>query len=244
VALIIITLTRFRVVEFVIDNNFKMAQDLVSPSLYPTAADLALLDGAALFPNHLAQVARISSTIPVTAIYRYVAGSTSPNNNQSQLVIVPGTNPASGKWLRVDSAFDLVIPVTFANTDGQQLVLSPAEMTILPVYAGIFIEVVTPWAGGVAPTIGLSFSNGTVPRLKGNLAGGVAGNGAFTYVTYRQLTLGQQYFIGAGTSDAVVLGPGSQIFWDRITSAYTSGTGNIHIPVYNFATSIVAVPPP
>lgn len=221
-----------------------MAQDLVSPSLFPTAADLALVDAAKLFSNHLAQVSRISSTIPVTALYRFVAASVSPDNNQSQLVVVPGTNPASGKWHRVDSAFDLVIPVTFANTDNQQLVLVPTPMTLLPVYAGIFLEVVTAWAGGATPTIGLSFSNGTVTRAQGNLAGGAAGNGAFTYVTYRQLTLGLQYSIAAGTVDAIVLGPGSQIFWDRITSAYTSGTGNIHIPVYNFFTGITAVPPP
>lgn len=221
-----------------------MAQDLASPSLYPTAADLALVSGALIFPNHVAHVSRISSTIPVSARYRFVAGSTTPDNNQSQLAVVPGTSPASGKWLRIDSAFDLVIPVTFANTDGQQLVLVPAEMTLLPVYAGIFLEVVTAWSGGAASTVGLSFSNGTVTRVAGNLAGGAAGNGAFTYVSYRQFTLGLQYSIAAGTSNAVVLGPASQVFWDRIVSAYTAGTGNVHMPVYNFATSITAVPPP
>lgn len=221
-----------------------MAQQLVSPSLFPTAADLALLDGAKLFANHVAIVSTISAAIPVTAKYRFIAASASPDNNQSQLVVVPGTNPASGKWHRVDSAFDLVIPVTFANTDNQQLVLVPTPMTLLPVYAGIFLEVVTAWAGGATPTVGLSFTNGTVTRTKGNLAGGAAGNGAFTFVTYQQLTLGSQYSIAAGTTNAVVLGPGSTILWDRITSAYTSGTGNIHIPVYNFFTSITAVAPP
>lgn len=221
-----------------------MAQDLVSPSLYPTAADLALLDAAKIFPHHIAQVSRISSTIPVSARYRFIAASTSPDNNQSQLVVVPGTNPASGKWHRIDSAFDLVIPVTFANTDNQQLVLVPTPMTLLPVYAGIFLEVTTAWAGGTTPKIGLSFTNGTVTRTQGNLAGGATGNGAFTFVTYKQLTLGSQYSIAAGTTDAVVLGPGSTILWDRISDAYTSGAGNIHIPVYNFFTTITAVAPP
>jgi hypothetical protein len=217
-------------------------------TIFATVADLRAFSGTTIPPSQEAYclsngtAALGGSGGPQRMIW--LPGSTTPDNNQGQLAVLPTTGSASGRWIRRDPAFDLLLPVTFANTDNQQLVLVPAEMTLLPVYAGIFLEVSTAWGGGATPTIGLSFTNGTVTRTKGNLAGGAAGNGAFTYVTYRQMTLGSQYSIATGTVDAIVLGPGSTILFDRITDAYTSGAGNFHIPVYNFFTGITAVPPP
>jgi hypothetical protein len=218
-----------------------MAQDLVSPSLYPTAADLALLDGSKLFTNHVAIVSRISATIPVTAKYRWIAASTSPDNNQSQLVIVPGTSPASGKWVRWDPCFDLVIPATFANTDNQSMVVVPAEMTLQP-HPNIILEVTTVWAGGAASTIGLSFSTPSLNRARGNLAGGAAGNSGFTSTFFAAMTLGSQF--AGGLAQAVILPPASIIAYDRITSAFTSGAGNFHLPCFRYATTITPVAPP
>lgn len=218
-----------------------MTINLVSPTLVGTAADLATFSGAKLFANHIAIVSSISATIPVTAKYRFVANSTSPDNNQSQLVIVPGTSPSSGKWVRWDPCFDLVIPVTSANTDNQTLVTVPAEMTLQP-HPNIILEVTTVWAGGAASTIGLSFSTPSLNRTKGNLAGGAAGNSGFTSTYFAAMTLGSQF--AAGLAQAVILPPASLILFDRITSAFTSGAGNFHLPCFRYATTITPVAPP
>jgi hypothetical protein len=218
-----------------------MAQDLVCPSLYPTAADLALLDGSKLFANHMAMVSRISSTIPNAALYRFISGSTSPDNNQSQLIVVPGTNPASGKWMRWDLCFDLVIPVGFANTDNQSMVVVPTGMTLQP-HPNVILEVTTLWAGGVASTIGLSFSTPSLGRTKGNLAGGAAGNAGFTSTFFAAMTLGSQF--APGLAQGVILPPASIIAFDRIASAFTSGAGNFHLPCFRYATTITPVAPP
>lgn len=219
-----------------------MAQDLVSPSLYPTAADLALLSGANVFPNHVARVSRISAALPVSARYRFVAASTSPDNNQSQLVVVPGTSPASGKWVRSDPVVDLVMPVTFATADAAQLLLVPAELTLIPAFAGILLEVTTIWAGGIAAALGLSLVTPSIARNKGALAGGVAGLAGFTSVCFFQMLLGSQF--AAGIAQAPVLCPASQVQFDRFGTFFTSGAGNFHMPCFNTFTSITPVSPP
>lgn len=218
-----------------------MTQNLVAPSLYPTAADLALVNGAAIFNNHVAVVAQISAGIAVPARYRFVVGSTSPDNNSSQLIIVPGTNPGSGKWVRADPMVDLVLPVTFATADNTALVTMPAELTFAPIYGTMFWEMTSSWAGGVASTIGLSMQNPAHPRNKGGLMGGVAGNSGFTSACFYQPTLGTDM---SGNTQAPILSPGGKILFDRITSAFTSGAGNAHVPCVNLFTTITPVTPP
>lgn len=167
--------------------------------------------------------------------------STSPDNNQGQLVVIP-TAGGTGRWIRRDPLIDLILPVTFASADGLQLCLVPAELTLLPCIAAPFLEVTTIWAGGVASTIGLSMSTPSLGRTKGNLGGAAVGDSGMTSTFFKQFTLGSQF--APGLTQAPVLSPTSQIFWDRITSAFTSGAGNVHIPCHNFATMITPVAPP
>jgi hypothetical protein len=219
-----------------------MTINLVAPSLVGTAADLQTFAGTALFNNHIAIVQSISATAPVRATYRFSTGSNAPDNNQSQLAILPTTSPATGHWLRCDPVIDLVLPVTFANTDNQNLVTIPTGFTLAPIYAATMLEVTTAWAGGAASTIGLSYSTPSLARTKGNLAGGAAGNAGFTSTFFAQMTLGSQF--AAGLAQAPVLSPASVILFDRITSAFTSGAGNFHIPCLLYATTITPVAPP
>lgn len=220
-----------------------MAQDLVSPSLFPTAADLALLSGANIIPNHIAHVSRISAALPVPASYRFVAASISPDANQSQLVIVPAASPASGKWVRRESLIDLVLPVSFATLDAALLCLVPAELTLAPAYAAPMLEATSAWAGGTAAALGISLVTPSLNRSKGNLGGGAAGNAGFTSACFYQLTLGTQF--AAGLIQAPILCPASQILFDRFGAVFfTSGAGNLHVPCYNYFTSITPVFPP
>ncbi len=175
------------------------------------------------------------------ARYIYSATSTATDNAGGQLVIVP--SGSVGRFLRNDMAFDLVLPVTFATADNALLATVPAELTLLPVYAGPMLETSTAWSGGVASTIGLSYTNGSTTRVKGSLAGGAAGNIGGTYVNFFQPTIGSG-FATVGAVQAMVLYGGTTINHDRITSAFTAGAGQWHVPVFNLLTAIVPVTPP
>src|SRR6266478_4113464 len=160
-----------------------MGRNLVSPILCDTAADLALFDAGKMFDKTVAQVSQIGTLISGVACttqahYQFVLGSVSPDNNQSQLVVVPGVNPGTGKWVRCDPVIDLVLPITFATANNAVLATIPAGITLQPIYSGPFWEMITAWAGGVASTIGLSWSNQTGAGSIGGLLGGPGGDGS------------------------------------------------------------------
>lgn len=204
-----------------------------------TAADLAsLFNGASMFDGSVAVVSSISSTAQVPGRYRFVAASTSPDNNQSQLVVVPGAG--TGRWLRADSSLDLILPITFATADDATLVTIPAELTLLPSYLDPFWEMSAAWGGGIAPTIGLSFTNQATTSNPGSLLGGPAGDGTFPVVSFYRGTPGSAFAAGL---KRIMLNPTATIRFNRINDAFTSGTGNAHVPCYNIFTSIIPVNP-
>ena len=138
---------------------------------------------------------------------------------------------------------DLVLPVTSATADAAQLCLVPAELTLAPAYAAAMLEVTTVWAGGTGAALGMSLITPSLTRTKGNLAGGATGTAGFTSVCFFQLILGSQF--AAGLAQAPILCPASQIQFDRFGAVFfTSGAGNLHVPCYNYFTSITPVAPP
>jgi hypothetical protein len=138
---------------------------------------------------------------------------------------------------------DLVLPVTFATADNAQLCLIPAELTLAPAYAAAMLEATSAWAGGTAAALGMSLTTPSLARTKGNLAGGAAGNAGFTSACFYQFTLGSQF--APGLIQAPILCPASTINFDRFGAVFfTSGAGNLHVPCYNYFTSIVPVSPP
>ncbi len=215
-------------------------------SIFDNVAKLRAFPGATIPPSQEAYclangtAALGSSGGPQRMIW--LPGSSSPDNNQGQLVVVPTVGGGSGRWIRRDTSLDLLLPVSSASTDALSLLTVPDEITLQPLYSAIYLEITTIWAGGINSTIGLSYSTPSVAQNKGNLAGAVAGNGGFTATFFAAMTLGSQF--AAGLAQAVVLSPTSQIFFDRIVSAFTSGAGLFHVPCYNYATTITPAAPP
>ncbi len=164
----------------------------------------------------------------------------SPDNNQSQLVVVPTTNAASGKWIRIDPFFDLLLPITFATADAAVLCTVPAELTLLPTFQDPFWEMITAWAGGAASAIGLSFTNQANTLVQGGLLGGVAGDTTFPQRSFYRGTPGSVFTVGL---KRIVLNPTATINFDRIVSVFTSGTGNAHVPCANIFAPIIPINP-
>jgi len=209
-------------------------RNLVSPILVDTAADLATFDAAKMFASSMAFVASMSATAPFPARYRFVAGATDTDTNQSQLIVVPGTNPASGKWVRCDSFVDLILPISFATLDEAVLLTVPANVYLKPLPPPqMFWEITAVWAGGVASKIGISFTNPALTGDPGALMGSAVGDGPFDPPSDYRGTTGEVW--GATPSifgNEVVLTPTSTIIFNRIVSAFTEGTGNVHAPCF------------
>jgi|SRR6267142_40552 len=222
-----------------------MARNLVAPVLCGTVADIAVFDGAKMFDGTIAMCAQIGTSASAEVIttpgtYRFVAGSVSPDNNQSQLVVVPGTNPGSGKWIRCDQHVDLILPITFATADAAVLATIPAELTLYPDFQGPMWEMITAWAGGVASAIGLSWTNQSKVLEQGSLLGGAGGDTTFPTRSFYRGTAGQNFTVGL---KRIVLNPTATINFDRVISAFTSGTGNAHVPCSLISAPIIPVNP-
>jgi hypothetical protein len=206
-------------------------------SIFATVADCRAFNGGTVPPSQEALV--LNNGAGGQGRYIFLPTSASPDNNAGQLVIVPTSG--TGRWIRRDPMIDLVMPVTFATADAAQLCLVPAELTLAPAYGAAMLEVTTIWAGGVAAALGLSMVTPSIPRTKGGLAGAAAGNSGFTSVCFFQLTAGSGFLVSA---QAPILCPASQIQFDRFGTFFTSGAGNLHVPCYNYFTSITPVSPP
>ncbi len=213
-----------------------------------TAAALRALDGSKRFDGDLAHVSKINEVVSGNALatpasYRFVSGSTTPDNNQSQLAVVPTSGSGSGRWVRADLAFELILPITFATADANALATIPAELWLVPTYLGPWWEMITAWTGGAAPTIGLSYTNQATPvNVPGSLLGGAGGDGTFPVRSYYRGTAGSHF---TGGLKRIVLNPGATINYDRVSTPdnFTAGTGNAHVPLIQTYAPIVPVNP-
>jgi len=146
----------------------------------------------------------------------------------SNLLITP--DAGTGRWIRADKSFDLKIAIDKTMLDAAVLCTVPAGFALrlngLP-----FWDVVVGWTGGAASAIGISSANAAA-STKGDLLGGAAGD-----VTATLGTAGVKAGILGGKLDtlahiqAIALVAADIIRFDRITSAYTAGSGFVHIPV-------------
>jgi hypothetical protein len=144
------------------------------------------------------------------------------------LVIAP--TAGTGFWVRMPGAAVLRLPNTFATADAAALLTVP-EGFVLRLTSFPYYEVTTGWTGGASSAIGLSTAKASY-NTKGDLLGGAAGD-----VTATLGTVG----VKAGTAGAklgtlanmqgLVLVEGDILRFDRITSVYTAGAGNIMVPV-------------
>ena len=121
--------------------------------------------------------------------------------------------------------FNIKVAISYANADADILYTVPANMTLY-VLPNVLWEVTTAWTGGSSSAIGIS-SSATGFTTKGDVHGGATGDVLATLTAgFKRGTAGPKI-----ATPGVVLSAGSTIRFDRITSAFTAGAGNIIIPV-------------
>jgi hypothetical protein len=149
------------------------------------------------------------------------------SNNYSQFGHPKGHAAADGSWVRnintpADGAVgdvELKLAVDFNTADAAVLYTVPAGRSL--VVESVFYDVSAAFTGGTSSAIGVS-SNGAA---KGSILGGASGDVLAT------LTAG----VKAGTkgtalaAGTVVLPAGTTVKFDRITSAFTAGSGFIRL---------------
>jgi hypothetical protein len=127
--------------------------------------------------------------------------------------------------------FHLKIPISKDNTDAQTLFTVPSSVgsyTVRGIYlARAMWEVTADWTGGASSAIGIS-ANRAPFTAKGAVLGGASGDVAagLTAAGLFTGTVGSQSLV---TAVPMHLRAGDLIRFDRITSAFTAGTGFVHL---------------
>ncbi|HWA29130.1 MAG TPA: hypothetical protein VG734_26000 [Lacunisphaera sp.] len=161
------------------------------------------------------------------SLWRYVSGSVLTSDESLELAIEP--TDGAGCWFRADKSFVMKLPISFATADAAALCTIP-EGFVVRLTANPYWENLVAWTGGASSAIGIS-SNKASYNTKGDFLGGASGD------VLAGLTAG----IKAGTIGvkldtlaefaALLLVEGDAIRFDRITSAFTAGSGYVCIPV-------------
>ncbi len=119
----------------------------------------------------------------------------------------------------------LKLPISFNTADGAVLFTVPAGH-FLRVNRSYW-NVQSAFTGGSSSTIGLSSSNAAY-ATKGDVLGGAAGDAqAALGAGIRGGTLGAKF----ASNGVILLSPGDTIRFDRITSAFTAGSGYAMVEV-------------
>ncbi len=140
------------------------------------------------------------------------------------VVILPANK--SGRFLLAPGhEFKFKIAIAFGTADATALITSPNTTGFLATLGRAFWEVTADWTGGTSSTIGASLT-AAPHNTKGDLLGGSAGDVAATLVASAGVTLGT---IGTDVAGGVIWKGNVGIRHDRITSAYTAGTGFLHV---------------
>jgi hypothetical protein len=135
-------------------------------------------------------------------------------------ILVVAPTAGTGRWCRAEGFADLALPFTYATADGATLLTLPAGCRIF-VQRGYW-EITVAMAGGSSSAIGLA---GPSPHnTAGDLLGGAAGDVEATLTAGTKLGT-----IGADQAVGIHLAPTNTVTFERITSAFTSGSGNAHL---------------
>ena len=142
-------------------------------------------------------------------------------------ILVAGSGTGQGRWLRKPGGACLRLPITFATVDAAVLLTIPTGC-VLRVHEFAW-NVTVDWTGGSSSAIGVSSSNHAGHTTKGNLLGGAAGDVLATLVAssgeFVMGTIGATFTTVA--ERRVMWKPADTMRFDRITSAFTAGAGNV-----------------
>lgn len=147
------------------------------------------------------------------------------------ILVVEPSNGDAGAWLRMVGGCELKLPFTFATSDAAILLTIPTGALLL--VHEFFWQVDADFTGGSASAIGVSSSNkndAAAYTTKGDLLGGATGDVAATLTA----ALGTPYARGTIGTDWDTLAkrrtawkPAETVRFDRITSAFTAGSGSV-----------------
>ena len=120
----------------------------------------------------------------------------------------------------------LKIPFSYATADAAVLFTVPSGMKLE--IGRVFWETTVTFAGGATPKIGLKSSNAGY-NTAGDLLGGGTGDGTLASTTQYSGTIGAKISTAASAAAPVILVAGDTIIFNRMTSAFTSGSGFVHV---------------
>lgn len=153
-------------------------------------------------------------------------GSSSAADASRNLVVAPDSG--SGRWLRLPGMVCLSLPFTFATADAAVLMTMPAGALFLVRKA--FWTIDADLTGGASSAIGIS-SGKTGFTGKGDLLGGASGDVAASLtaaLSPANGTIGTKLDTLAELHTSLFKA-GDTFRFDRITSAFTAGSGKANI---------------
>lgn len=155
------------------------------------------------------------------SLWRYHATSALTGDD----LITSTPSAGSGRWLRALGAFELKMAIAFGTADAAILFTTPTGALVQ--FDEFAWQVTADFTGGASSAIGVSSSNKTGKTTKGDLLGGATGDVAATLVassgTHAMGTIGAQWATVANRR--VLFEPTTTVRYDKITSAFTAGTG-------------------
>lgn len=142
------------------------------------------------------------------------------------LFVVAATGVTTGRYILAPGhQQDIAVAIAFGTADAAVLATLPTGAVFL--LGRSYWEVTADWTGGSSSAIGLSSSAGTpVATTKGDVLGGSGGDVAATLVASVGKMPGT---IGAKVAAGCLLKAAATLRFDRITSAFTAGTGFAHL---------------
>lgn len=154
-------------------------------------------------------------------LWRFDASS-SASDSTGLLVKTP--DAGTGRWLRLDTRVHVYAAVSFNNANNDVLFTVPTGFVLS--LTRTWWEVTADFTGGTSSTIGLSSSNSSYSTA-GDLQGGASGDAAAALTTGKAKpgTVGAKF----GSNGMIVLVAGDTVKFNRITSAFTAGTGYAHL---------------
>ena len=160
-------------------------------------------------------------------LWRFSAASSAADATSS-LVVTP--TAGTGRWLLMGTRAVLTLPFTYATADNAALFTTPAG--VIMVARDAWWEISSSMTGGSLSAVGVHCSN--TNTTKGDVLGGAVGDVAGTLVA------GTAPFAAVGTQGTkmdtlahqrVHMVAGDTFRYDRITSAFTAGGGNVRVLV-------------
>lgn len=194
-------------------------------TIHAPVADLTALKAIAAADRAAGMLCMVlSDTAGEISLWRFHASSTAADTSEN-LVAAPAAG--SGRWLRADKFVNLCLAADYTKADNATLFTVPVGARLRPLDA--YWDITTTFAGGSSSAIGVHASP-TGWATKGDILGGASGDLTATLVSTNTRKVGTKGAKQADGDFGLILVAADTLKFDRITSVYTSGAGNVRVP--------------